>query len=203
MILKDTSLCHKLKEILKKEPEILDIILFGSAVRGKEKPNDLDILIIFKNKINKETEYNIRKIIEKNYKNISIISKTEKTVLDVSFDAREGFIFEGKSLITGKNITEKYGFSSFGMFKYNFGSWDKLQKTKFYYALNGRSSQKGIAETLNCIKLSDSLMLVPLSNIEKFREFLESWKIRYIYIPTLIPERLSRKKILESILART
>jgi len=187
----------EIKEIAKTFPEIDDILLFGSAVRGKEKPTDIDILVIFKNKIDKEVEYKIKKILEKKYKNISIISKTKKTALEASFDARESILFEGKSLLTGENPAEKYGFASLGMFKYNFNGWDKLKKTKFYHALNGRNGKKGISDMLECIKLSDSVMLVPLNKIEKFREFMESWEIRYKYIPALLPQRLNNKNLLE------
>ena len=197
MILKDTKLRNKLKILADKNLEVADILIFGSTIRGKEKPNDIDIIVLFKDKINKETEYAIRKELEKNYKNVSIISKTEKTSLDKAFDARESLLFEAQSLITEKNLAEEYGFHSFGMFKYNFGNWDKLKKTKFYYALNGRGNKEGIASMLNCIKLSDSLILAPLEKIEAFKEFLDSWGINYKYIPILLPERLSKKKILE------
>ncbi|MDP4012435.1 MAG: nucleotidyltransferase domain-containing protein [Candidatus Nanoarchaeia archaeon] len=197
MILKNTKLRNKLKALVAKNRDVNDILVFGSTIRGKEKPNDIDVIVIFKDKINKETEYAIRKELEKNYKNISIISKTEKSALDKAFDARESLLFEAKSLITEKNLAEEYNFHSFGMFKYNFGDWDKLKKTKFYYALNGRGNREGIADMLNCIKLSDSLILAPLEKIEAFKEFLDSWEIKYKYIPVLLPERLSKKKILE------
>ena len=177
--------------------EIKDIILFGSSVRGKLMPSDLDILIVFANSINKDIEYELSKKLSSHVNNLSVISKTEKTSLDKAFDARESLLFEAQSLITEKNLAEEYGFHSFGMFKYNFGNWDKLKKTKFYYALNGRGNKEGIASMLNCIKLSDSLILAPLEKIEAFKEFLDSWGINYKYIPILLPERLSKKKILE------
>ena len=198
MISNNTRLLKKLKAILATRPETADVILFGSAARGKERPNDIDVLILFKERVNKETEYGIRKELERYCKNVSVISKTELTVLDESFDARESVLFEGRSLITGKKLAEKYGFSSFGMFKYSFSGWDKLKKTKFYHALNGRAGKKGVADLLGCIKVSDSLILAPLEKIDEFREFLDSWKAAYTYIPTLIPGRLGRKKILES-----
>jgi len=84
------------------------------------------------------------------------------------------------------------------MFKYNFKGWDKLKKTKFYHALNGRGKNQGVLVNLGGIKLSDQIILIHLDKIELFREFLESWKLDYKYIPLLMPERLSRKKILES-----
>lgn len=197
MTSKNTKLINSLKQVLDKNEEILDIILFGSIIRGKQNPADTDILVLFKEKIDKNAEYNIKKLLEKYYKNISIISKTKENILSESFDARESILFEGISLISGRNIAQDYGFTQFGAFKYNFKEWDKLKKTKFYYALNGRSNSEGISDRLGCIKLSDSIVLVTLKNIENFREFLDSWNLQYIYIPMLIPSRLGRKKILE------
>jgi len=192
-----TKLTNKLKKLSGAHPDISDVILFGSAARGKEKPNDIDILVLFKDKVDKNLEYMIRKEAEKEYSNVSVVSKTEKTVMEESFDAREGILFEGKSLITGEPLARKHGFRSFGMFKYRFGNWSSLQKTKFYHALNGRGGKIGIIALLECIKLSDSVVLAPLEKTEQFREFLDSWKITYIYVPTLMPERLGKKKILE------
>jgi len=196
MILQSIKLKNELHKIVSIHPELLDVLVFGSTVRGKQHPSDIDLLILFKAKIDKNIEYAVRKLLEKYAQNISIISKTEKTVLDTTFDARESMLFEAKSLLTAKNLAHQYGFSSFGMFKYQFTQWSKLQKTKFYYALNGRG-KKGIAEQFYCIKLSDSVMLVPLEHIEEFRSFLETWKIEYVYVPLIIPTRLGRKSILE------
>lgn len=198
MILKNITLKNKLKKFLAQNRGITDIILFGSAVRGKELPRDLDILVLFKDKVEVEKEYALRKILEHFYPNISILSKTEKTWLNPAFDARESILFEGKSLIFGQNLAQKYGFSSYGAFKYSFEGWDKLKKTKFYYALNGRGSQKGILTLLFGIKLSDSFILISLEKIEPFRDFLESWKAKYIYFPLLLPTRMAKKEILES-----
>ena len=49
--LKNTKLKSELKDFLKKNRHILlDIIIFGSFIKGKEKPNDIDILILYKDK---------------------------------------------------------------------------------------------------------------------------------------------------------
>ena len=197
MILKNTKLQNSLKEIIKNNNDIEDILIFGSSVRGKEKVDDLDILVLFKTKIDKNIEYAIRKELEKHYNKIAIISKTIKTSVDQSFDARESILFEGFSLISGDNLAKKYGFSSLGMFKYNFNGWNKLRKTKFYHAFNGRKGKCGIADLLNCIKLSNNLLLSPLDKIEHVKEFLESWKMNYVYIPIIIPQRLNKKNILQ------
>ena len=197
MIWKNIKLKTNLRKLIKKNEEIEDIIVFGSLVRGKIKPNDIDIIVIFKNKVNKDIEYEIRKEIEKEYNNISIISKTKENILDEAFDARESILFEGISLLSDENLADKYGFSSLGMFKYKLTDFNSLKKTKFYHTLNGRSGKEGIVNKLDAIKISDNLIFVPIEKIEEFKEFLELWNINYTYIPTLIPKRLNKKSILE------
>ena len=163
----------------------------------REFPNDIDILVIFKNNIDKEVEYQIRRRIEKKYQKVQIVSKTKRTVVEETFVARESLLFEGVSLLSRNKVSDRYGFDSLGLFKYTFDNWTKLQKTKFYYALNGRGENEGLSQKLNLIKLSDGLLLSPLDNIEKLKEFLESWEIKYLYIPFLLPKRLNRKKLLD------
>ncbi len=193
--MKNTKLRNNLKKIVKNKG-ILDIILFGSLVRGKVKPNDVDVVIIFKNKADKNLEYKIKGELENYFNNLSLISKTMNGLLHPSFDARDSIFFEGISLLFNDKISERYGLSSLGMFKYSFKNWSQLEKTKFYYALNGRGGKKGVLRILNCIKISDNLILAPLEKIEEMKEFLESWEISYAYIPILLPERLNKRTIL-------
>ncbi len=195
MILHNTKLKNELKKIEQKYPELVDVLVFGSVVRGKVHPTDVDILVLFKRIVDKSVEYVVRKVLERYIQNISIISKVERAVCDATFDARESVLFEAKSLLTGKNRAQEYGFSSFGMFKYGFGRWSTLQKTKFYYALNGRGT-RGIIDTVQGIKLADSVIIVPLEFVEEFRRFLERWKIEFVYVPMIIPTRMGKKSIL-------
>ncbi len=176
--------------------EIKDIVLFGSLIRGKTKPKDIDILIIFKTKINKDIEYKFRKLLSNYAQNISIISKTEKEYIEPSFDAREGILFEGYSIINSRFIAEDFGFTSFGLFFYDTKNMTNAKKTSFYYALNGRSSNEGVIDKLNAIKLSDNIIAVPLNNIEVAKEFFEYWGLNYKYIPSLMPKRMGKKNII-------
>ena len=178
----------------KKYPEeIEDIILFGSLVKGKSEPKDIDILIIFKEKVIKEIEYSFRQLLPDK---ASVISKTKKTLFDASFDAREGVLFEGYSLIDLDYVGSRYGFQSWGLFLYETKGISNNTKTRFYYALNGRGDQKGISKKFRCIKLSDRAILVPLEQIEPMKEFFNYWNIEYKPIPSLIPSRLSREDII-------
>ncbi|MEK6939079.1 MAG: nucleotidyltransferase domain-containing protein [Nanoarchaeota archaeon] len=197
MIWKNIKLNKALKRILREKPNLEDVILFGSVVRGKEKPGDIDILVLFKDKVNKEDEYLIRKELERYFKNLAIISKTINSLYDSAFDAREAILFEGISLISGKKLTDKFGLSPLGMFKYSFKEWSKLTKTKFYHAFNGRNGSLGFSKEVNAIKLSDGIVLVSLDKIEAMKEFLSSWNLSYQYFPILLPDRFNKKSILE------
>jgi len=197
MISKNMEFRNKLKNIARSLPGLEDIILFGSAVRGKTNPKDIDVIILFKKNVDKNAEYKIRKELERHYKNISIISKTVRSVLEPTFDARESILFEGISILSGKRLSETQGFSPLGMFKYDIKNWNNLKRTKFYYALNGRSGKGGILQSLDCIKLSDNIILTNLEHVDQIKEFLDSWNLTYIYIPTLIPSRLNKKSILQ------
>lgn len=192
------SIISKLKKASKQiaknySEEIVDIILFGSLMRGKEKPRDIDILLLFKSKVNKEIEYEFRSKVSDV---VSVVSKTEKNYKIREFPAREGVLFEGYSLIKSKYIAEEYGFTSFGLFQYITKNLSNTKKTRFYYALNGRGESEGIIKRFNGIKLSDNIILFSLSSIEPAKDFFEYWELNYTYVPLLLPERLAKSKII-------
>ena len=189
-----TQLKNSSRDFFKANRElVIDVVLFGSLVRGKENPNDIDVLIIFRDKVNKDVEYELRK---KLGNDASVISKTESGLIEDSFDAREGFLFEGYSLVYGKSVASRYGFSSFGLIIYGTRSMTNTQKTKFYYALNGRGGSRGVIDSFSGIKLSDNILAIPIDRIEDAKEFFDFWKLDYRYIPSLIPSRLAKKQII-------
>ncbi len=92
----------EIKKIHKKnEKEILDIVLFGSSTKGKEKPEDMDILVIYKEKENLNLNNNLKHIT-----NASITSTTYQKLFNQTFLAREGYLLNGISIINNKAISE-------------------------------------------------------------------------------------------------
>ena len=74
-LLNDTNFNKQIKKFYKEHKnKLLDIILFGSSLRGKENPADIDILLLFKEKEDLEIAYQLKKEITK-YP-IEIITKT-------------------------------------------------------------------------------------------------------------------------------
>ncbi|MDP2749946.1 MAG: nucleotidyltransferase domain-containing protein [Nanoarchaeota archaeon] len=176
--------------------EIRDIILFGSVLRGKSEPGDIDILMLFNAKINRNIEYEFKKQASKIIKNLSLVSTTENMLYAPSFAAREAILFEGYSLIEKQFIASHYGFDSCGIFIYSTKKLKNVEKTKFYYALNGRRSSPGVIDSLKAIKLSDSMISVPLENVEEAKEFFDQQNIEFKYVPSLLPSRLAKKRII-------
>ncbi|MBU2523266.1 MAG: nucleotidyltransferase domain-containing protein [Nanoarchaeota archaeon] len=172
----------------KNKEEILDIILFGSVVKGKEKPADIDILVLYKSKVNLDLSYELKKDIS-DIGEIEIVSKTYSQLLESSFVAREAILNEGYSLVNKKFIYEGFGHSSFVLFKYDLKNLNKTKRMQFYYSLYGRTG-KGLLQELDSYKFSENMILAPISQSEKMKEYLKKW-VQFVEIPILMPSRLS------------
>ena len=185
---KITNLINSLKLILKKNTDIEDIILFGSSMKGKSKPKDVDILLIFKTKINKPLELTIRKNSELNLDINSIIVEELK---GDNFIAKEGLYLEGLSIKTSEPLAKEIGFSSYALFKYNLSNIKGSDRIRFYYALNGRNNNQGFLKEISANKFSEEIIFCEYNKIEQLKDFFKTWNIEYQIIPTLIPQRLT------------
>jgi len=192
--LKNTKLKSELEKFYKNNKEsILDIILFGSFVKGKYNPRDIDILILYKGKKDFDKTYELKKILEKNNYNTDITNKTYLEIFSESFKAREGLLSEGYSIIAKKFLSEGLGYFSLILFKYELKGFNKSNRMRFYYSLYGRNkNDNGIIKDLNAVKFSDTILLCPVENAEKMKEYLDYWKIKYIEFPVMIPIRLKQ-----------
>lgn len=184
-LLKNKKFSKIIRQFLKK-PEILDVILFGSAVRGKEKPGDIDLLILY----TKEIEiYEIRKELREINKNIEVTAKTYENVFSPEFFARGALLSEGFSMRYKKFVSECFNYKNLVLFKYSLKNFNKSKRMQFYYSLHGRNGKKGILEKNNCYKFSDGIIISPVENSDLITDFLEKWEIEHIKFPIIIPER--------------
>lgn len=170
--------------------EIIDIILFGSSIKGKEKPKDIDILLLFKDKENLNIEYELRKNIERLKYAVQITTKTYEKLFDKNFKARESFLGEGYSLVNKRFIAEGLGYYGCILFKYSLKGFSQSKRMQFQYALYGRDKKTGIAKELALNKFSTAIFLCQITNSEKLKEFFERWGIKFEMFPLLIPGRI-------------
>ena len=188
-LLENTKFLDKVKVFYQKNKKhVDDVVLFGSTVRGKYNPKDIDILLIFKKKDDTQITYELKKTL-KEY-DVQLISKTYKSLLSDMFKAKVAYLSEGYSLIKNKTIAQIYGYTSIILFKYELNNLNKSKRVMFYYSLYGRGSNKGILDKYDLIKFSDTVILSPIDKSESVKEYLDQWNIKYSEVPTLIPKRI-------------
>lgn len=169
-----------LKSLLKKENFLVDIFLFGSALKSKEKPGDVDVIALFRGKDFERVEdvlYSIKKIGDA----LSIKLHIEPIVIDSLFreNVFASVIHEGFSIREMKFIRDMLNFKSYMLFTYNLESKKPSDKVRFSYALYGRKKGEGLLKVLNGEVIGKSSMLVPTEKQEIMRDFLKGWKIDY------------------------
>ena len=191
-LLKNIKLNSEVIKFYKKNKEfLLDIILFGSYLKGKEKPNDIDLLVLYKNKKDFDKGYELKKILEKKGYKADITNKNYPEIFDKSFKVKEAILSEGYSFINKKFISEGLGYTSLILFKYELKGFSKSNRTRFYYSLYGRKRKnKGILNDFGALKFSDTILLCPIENSERMKDYFNNWKINYIEFPIMIPTRL-------------
>lgn len=164
-----------------KANDVFDIIVYGSSVREKEKPNDIDILLIFLDKeLNKRLiiAQKFKEILKKNIKNLDIKTINLPELFDKNFLARQGALVEGYSLLDSIPIARKLGFEGYSLFTYNLKKLDHNKKTKFIYALIGRKN-KGMLKLVDAKYLGKGVIAIPIAKSAIFEDFLKKWGIDY------------------------
>lgn len=177
-----------LKECLKNEKQdktILDIVLFGSSVKGKMNPRDIDIAVIFKTGSLRERIDKAHKIKEKIRKLINIKKELDvkgilwEELFEVAFFGRVGIFLEGISLFDEEPFSYKIGFKAYSLFTHALENKSHTEKVKFNYILAGRAGMKGILKELNGERLVNGAVKIPIEKSIEFEEVLKLNKITY------------------------
>ena len=164
-----------------KKNEIFDVVLYGSATKGKSQARDIDILIIFtdeKLRTRVEIAQQLKEILKQKITNLDIKTINLSELFQKEFLARQSILIEAISLIDNLPIAEKLGFRGYTIFKYELKNLNHNEKTKFTYALSGRNSP-GILKKFKAEKLGKGALLIPIENSITFEEFLTKWKIKF------------------------
>ncbi|MDP4039151.1 MAG: hypothetical protein Q8P57_01045 [Candidatus Pacearchaeota archaeon] len=130
--------------------DVVDIVQFGSSVIEGKEYRDVDIAVIFHNISFKEQldqAYEVKKqlanLINKD-KEIHISQFDFYSLLNASNFAREGILFYGKSLLTGKNFAFRFGLKPVLQILYNLEKFEKKDKVRFHYLLRGKGGKYGL-----------------------------------------------------------
>lgn len=164
------SLRARYRSLEKAEQErIFDIVLFGSAVKGKLGAEDVDVCVVFKRSVG------IEKTLEK--------LRTDGVHLThLSLDALFSeplwltLILEGESVLKEKSIAAMLGLSSAMIFTYDLKSLPQARKMAFYHAVLGRGN---LLRDMGAEALGRGCVLVPVQKSEEFRAVLDRWGVAY------------------------
>ncbi|MDI6737674.1 MAG: nucleotidyltransferase domain-containing protein [Nanoarchaeota archaeon] len=171
------SECSKLA----KNKDIFDIVLYGSAAKGKEEPGDIDALLIFREmplKGRAETAQELKGKLAKKLKGIDIKTINLPELFESDFLARQAVLVEGYSLLHNAPFCERMGFKGYLLFTYTLKGLTQTDKTRFVYALSGRVKE-GIVSELKAEPLGRGAVIVPASNSLRFEQFLQTWHLNY------------------------
>ena len=173
---------QKGKAFYRKHKEaVFDILLYGSAVKGKGTPRDIDIVIILK-KADKEEYFNLPYEFKTMLDDTDIDADVKGIRIEELFDpntlSRENILIEGYSLIHEKFLHEILGFSSYSLFIYNLDGMSNSQKTRFQYSLKGRRGEEGMVQRTGSHHIGKGCILVPTAFSLEFRKYLESWEVK-------------------------
>ncbi|MEK6899152.1 MAG: hypothetical protein AABW79_03590 [Nanoarchaeota archaeon] len=155
--------------------DVLDIVQFGSSITEEDNPNDIDIAVIF-NKIPLKEQLGqaqeIKRQLERETKvPIHITSYDFYSLFDKSNFAREGLLFYGISLVSGKPLAERFDLKPRVQISYKLNSLEKKDKIRFNYLLNGKGGKYGLLRELGGSLISPGLIEI---NPEHEKLFIEA-----------------------------
>ncbi len=169
----------QLKKILKRNlnKNIVDIFIIGSFMKNKLNPNDIDIIILFKEKNLGEVGLNLHKIRESLKSNKLHL---ESIFADTMFKEPifVTILHEGFSIKHNKEVHDLLNLKSFTLFNYSLGNLSKIEKVKFAQILYGRKKD-GLLYREKAISLGAGSFKVPVEKEEIFKEFFSKWKVKY------------------------
>lgn len=163
-------------ELLLKNKKVEDIIVFGSSVKGKEQPEDIDICLI-----GEEINEQIMQEIEKKLKNnVEVhITKTKYKNMFEDVTLWKTLLHEGFSIKKQRYLAELFEMQAFFLFTYSLQNLSITKKQIFNHALSGTKTNKGILKVCKGEKIGRNAVLIPEEKEEEMRAFLETWNVVY------------------------
>ncbi len=183
MLLKELKvIINKSRKLIKENGNIFDITLIGSSIKGKSKPSDIDLIIIFKRKIpQKDIEIALNKIRSSNiHAGYVFFEDLYKESI------WQTIIHEGISLKNNKKISNLLGFKSSIIFSYNLKKMKPADKSRFSHSLYGRKKTEGLLFEVKGEELGRGCFSVPVEKSEEIYDFFKKWSIDFKVKKSLI-----------------
>ena len=169
-----SSLKKKVFKLVSKN--ILDVVIFGSFVKDKTNPKDIDLAIIFRDAINRETLKKFQESLGERYHISSLVADQFFTK---PHSLAKTLLFEGISLISNKRISDNFDLQPCTLYTYDLKKEASSKKVRLVYLLKGRSKSKGIIEQFKGRYISPSSFMIPVEKDEEMLEIFRKWEIKF------------------------
>lgn len=154
-----------LKKLLKRYKEINDIYLFGSFVKGKFRPADIDIAVITSKK-----DYSLLNKIIKDLKKYPSLHIEPVLIKEIFTEPIwKSLLSEGFSVKKNKYLIDLMKIKSMILYNYDLKKLNHSKKTLFNRAFRNELKVTG------GISVSRGAVMIPISQTSEFEEFLDRW----------------------------
>lgn len=160
----------RLKKILA-DKEVYDVLIFGSAIKGKALPRDIDVCLITHKKIDTLIEQGISGM------HISVMKPEEFFTEQPSL--AHTLLREGYSLRKGGFLAEGLRFESKVIFIYHLKNKTNTEKVKIVTFLRGKGKEEGIVKERGGTWLARQVFTVPLKEEYLIAEFFRNNAVNY------------------------
>ena len=162
-------MAKRLKRLLKKYESIYDFVIFGSLVKDKMEPNDLDIAMVV-NSPGASFIGEIKTAIDKEIRNahLQVIQYPDFIKSKLPYQ----MLAEGYSVKEGAFIADKLGIYKKILYMFSLEGLTQVEKVMFNKALNS------LIQKTKSEKAGRGAVLVSVGSSGEFEDFFNLWKMR-------------------------
>lgn len=173
-------LARKVKPWIRQHNAV-DVIMFGSTMRGNAEPNDIDMCILIDNH-DEDKSLDLVGSLGSLAEFIGI--KPHISILTFgSFISgntlAKTLLEEGYSVNDGKRFSGVFGFRNKSLFVYSLRKFTSSDRVRFHYLLKGRRGSDGLLKEVGGEFLGTGSILVPAEKEDALREVFDKWKVGY------------------------
>lgn len=177
MLSKDLERLSELsRTYLNKNKDIIDIVLFGSAAKGKLGPGDIDAALIAKKSSSRaELTSGFTRFLSQNGFDVHVTTLFVEDIL--SEPLWSALIHDGVSLINQESLSQRWGYKPQTLFEFDASKLSNSDRVRFQYALVGRDGKGGLVHDVGGEKIGGNVIIAPVSKESTAMSFFDLWDV--------------------------
>ncbi len=182
-----SSTIKKIQQWIKKNG-IIDVVLFGSAIRVKSTPRDIDLCILIKEGDEEKSldlVDSLGKLVDKFETKFQINIITALSFISGNTLGKT-LLNEGYSVKYNKRFSQVFGLESKSLFLYTLKNFSPSKRVQFHYLLNGRYGRKGVLKEVSGKIISHGSLIISTEKEDLLKEILDKWNVKYQIIRILV-----------------